>query len=92
LPTSHAHVPTDAAPRYVKQLVAHLGRKAPVTDGERLAFPFGTGVVRAAPDGVVLEAAADDDEALARVEDVLGRHLERFGQRNELVVVWSRSG
>jgi hypothetical protein len=22
------------------------------------------------------------------VQDVLGRHLERFGQRNELVVTW----
>jgi hypothetical protein len=29
---------------------------------------------------------------LARVEDVLGRHLERFGQRNELVVSWVRPG
>jgi uncharacterized protein len=28
-------------------------------------------------------------EALERVQDVLGRHLERFGQRNELVVTWA---
>jgi uncharacterized protein len=26
---------------------------------------------------------------LARVQDVLGRHLERFGQRNELAVTWT---
>jgi hypothetical protein len=93
--TSTAHVPTDAAPRYAKQLIAHLGRKVPVEDvggGRRLAFEFGSGVVRAEADGVVLEATAADPETLARVEDVLGRHLERFGQRNELTVTWRRSG
>jgi hypothetical protein len=92
MPTSTAHVPTDAAPRYVKQLVSHLGRKVPVTDGERLEFGFGTGLVRAESTGVVLEATAADDEALGRVEDVLGRHLERFGQRGRLTVTWARSG
>jgi hypothetical protein len=95
VPTSSAHVPTDAAPRYAKQLVAHLGRKVPVEDvdgGRRLAFEFGSGIVRAGADAVVLEATAADAETLARVEDVLGRHLERFGQRNELVVTWRRPG
>ena len=28
-------------------------------------------------------------ECVERVQDVLGRHLERFGQRNELVVSWA---
>jgi hypothetical protein len=91
--TSSAHVPTDAAPRYAKQLVAHLGRKVPVEEIEgahRLGFEFGTGLVRAESGGVLLEAAAADPELLARVEDVLGRHLERFGRRNELVVIWRR--
>ena len=37
----------------------------------------------------VLRAQAGDTEALERVQDVLGRHLERFGQRNELVVTWA---
>jgi uncharacterized protein len=94
MPTSSAHVATDAAPRYAKQLIAHLGRKVPVEelpDGGRLTFEFGTGVVRAAADGVLLEASAADEAGLARAEDVLGRHLERFGQRNELTVEWSRA-
>jgi hypothetical protein len=93
--TSTARVATDAAPRYAKQLVSHLGRKVPVSDtdtGERLTFDFGTGEVRAEAAALVLTATAADDEALARVEDVLGRHLERFGQRNELTVTWVRSG
>ena len=30
MPTSQAKVPTDAAPRYAKQLLSHLGRKRQV--------------------------------------------------------------
>lgn len=94
--TSSAVVATDAAPRYSKQLLSHLGRKNTVEaidgepDGGRLVFAYGTGVVR--PDGaaLVLEAAAENQEDLEHVEDVLKRHLERFGARRELVVEWQR--
>jgi hypothetical protein len=95
MPTSVAAVPTDAAERYAKQLLAHIGRKNPVEPVEgapsagRLVFPYGVGVVRPDGDRLVLEATAPDDESLARVQDVLGRHLERFGARRELVVHWS---
>jgi hypothetical protein len=41
-------------------------------------------------DGVLtLPAEAPDDEALDHVQDVLGRHLARFGRRNELTVAWT---
>jgi hypothetical protein len=96
--TSTAVVATDASTRYAKQLLAHLGRKTTVElvegepDGGRLVFAYGTGTVRPTPDTLVLEAAADDVEDLAHVEDVLARHLERFGARRELVVTWQRAG
>jgi hypothetical protein len=94
--TSTAVVSTDAAARYAKQLLSHLGRKAGVEpvdgepDGGLLRLSAGTGVVRPRGDHLLLEAAAVDGESLALVEDVLGRHLERFGARRELVVVWQR--
>jgi hypothetical protein len=94
--TSTAVVQTDAAARYAKQLLSHLGRKAGVEpvdgepDGGLLRLSAGTGVVRPRADHLVLEATAADDEALALVEDVLGRHLERFGARRELTVSWRR--
>lgn len=96
--SSTAVVPTDAAVRYAKQLLAHLGRKNPVEDvdgapdGGRLVFTYGIGTVRPEDGRLVLEAVADDEEALARVQDVLGRHLERFGARRELTVRWSPDG
>jgi hypothetical protein len=95
VPTSIAAVPTDAAERYAKQLLAHLGRKNPVEAvpgspaAGRLVFAYGNGTVRPEEGRLVLEATASDDESLARVQDVLGRHLERFGARRELVVHWS---
>lgn len=41
---------------------------------------------------LTLLASAPDGESLARVQHVLGSHLERFGQRNELVVAWTTGG
>ena len=93
---STAVVPTDSAARYAKQLLAHLGRKAGVEpldgepDGGRLTLSAGTGIVRPRADDLVMEAIAADEESLAAVEDVLGRHLERFGARRELSVSWRR--
>jgi hypothetical protein len=95
VPTSTAAVPTEASERYAKQLLAHLGRKNPVEQVEgapnagRLVFAYGIGTVRPEIDRLVLEADAPDEESLARVQDVLGRHLERFGARRELTVRWS---
>jgi hypothetical protein len=92
-----ATVATDAAARYAKQLVAHLGRKNPVEplagepEGARLLFAYGTGTVRPFADRLVLTAEAEDPEGLARVCDVLGRHLERFGARRALTVSWSEA-
>jgi hypothetical protein len=91
---STAVVTTDAPARYAKQLLSHLGRKTTiepidgVPDGGRLVFAFGTGTVRPDEGELVLVAEARDAEALAHVEDVLARHLERFGARRELVVNW----
>jgi uncharacterized protein len=95
VPTSTAVVPTEAAVRYAKQLLAHLGRKNPIEpvdgapDGGRLVFAYGSGTVRPEDGRLVLVAVAADDESLARVQDVLGRHLERFGARRELTVRWT---
>ena len=94
---STAVVATDAPERYAKQLLAHLGRKNTVVTvagerpGGRLVFAYGTATVRPEDNRLVLEAAAEHAESLAHIEDVLGRHLERFGSKRELVVTWQRA-
>lgn len=89
--TARADVRTDAPERYAKQLVSHLGRRTEwTTRGTTSTAPVagGTGIIEVGDGVLVLRAEAPDAETLDRVQDVLGRHLERFGQRNALTVVW----
>jgi hypothetical protein len=91
---SVAEVPTDAAARYAKQLLSHLGHKVtmePLEDeplGGRLVFAYASATVIPTSDRLTMRATAPDAESLARVQDVLKRHLEKFGARRELVVEW----
>jgi hypothetical protein len=39
-------------------------------------------------DALIMRADADDAETPDRVKDVTGRHLERFGEKDGLVVTW----
>ena len=89
---SRAEVATATPERYARQLVTHLGHKAPVEetpDGAVLTFGSGRGIVRPGDGVLVLVAEAAAQQQLAEVQEVLGRHLERFGRRAELVVNWS---
>ncbi|WP_069812651.1 DUF2218 domain-containing protein [Streptomyces sp. TP-A0874] len=91
---SRADVVTEAPARYAKQLMAHLGRKLVFTsDGATSTTTIGTATARiTVGDGVLtLHAAGHDEPSLNRAQDVLGKHLERFGQRQELTVTWIRT-
>lgn len=96
-PTSEALVATDRAARYGKQLTSHLGRKASTEWDEEsgqgsvlFSGDRGRAELTAQDRGLVMRvyAAAGSDDNL---EDVLGRHLVRFGARDELVVRWTRA-
>jgi hypothetical protein len=56
-----------------------------------ITFGEGRAEVSCLPDALLLEVDAPE-EALPRLEDVVGRHLVRFGTRDELVVRWTRQG
>jgi len=89
--TAVARVETESPERYAKQLCEHLGRRSKSTfaDGDG-TIELTAGVVRlhSEPGVLVLEAEAGNDADLAVVTEVAGRHLERFGRRNELQVAW----
>ncbi len=92
--TSHADVPTDAPARYAKQLVSHLGRKAPFTEDPTGTWTITVGDARGritvGDDVLWLHVEASDVETLDRLEHALGSHLERFGARAGLTVAWRR--
>src|SRR4051812_45013636 len=89
-----ASVATDKPGRYAKQLVAHLGRKLTFTWSDGIAsapIAEGTGSLTAGGGVLTLGAPARDPGAPTVLPDVLGRHLERFGQRDGLVVTWNEA-
>ncbi|MFJ4673634.1 DUF2218 domain-containing protein [Kitasatospora purpeofusca] len=94
MPRSEARVATDRSARYAKQLAAHMGRKIKADWSEEtgrgtLVFGAGTATLEATPEALLL-AVEGETENLPGLEDVVGRHLVRFGARDELVVEWRR--
>jgi DNA-binding PadR family transcriptional regulator len=90
---STASVATPAAARYAKQLASHLGRRCEVREtdeGTLLVMDAGECLLDPTEESLELRATAPTDEALETVQDVVARHLERFGQREELVVAWAQ--
>jgi hypothetical protein len=97
LPLSEARVPTAVPRRYLAQLCKHFQHKLPVALGEdqgRIEFPAGSCELDAGAQAgtLVLRVTAGDEAALARLEEVVARHLERFAFREVLEVRWTRAG
>lgn len=89
--TAHARVATTSADRYAKQLASHLGRHSQVrkaADGTVIVLATGECRLVSQPESLELHASAATQDDLEHVMEVVGRHLERFGQRNELRVMW----
>ena len=91
---STASVRTDRPARYGKQLAGHLSRRTETGWDETAGrgwVAIGDGRAELVAADGALEMRIEADEAqLPRLEDVLGRHLVRFGSRDELVVQWTR--
>ena len=90
--TAQATVVTEAAPRYAKQLVSHFGHKTEIgteAEGPRIVLSAGSCLLVAGESALQLHAAAGTAEGLERVQQVIGSHLERFGQREGLTVDWA---
>lgn len=86
---------TDRAARYAKQLAGHWARKGSVDNEDGVTvIRFETGqVVRLCPEDSHLGITASVPENMDpdRFATVVAEHLQRFGQRDELNVVWNAS-
>ena len=84
---------TDRPARYAKQLASHWSKRGPVTDEDGatvMRWESGQVIVLRPIDGALaVEVAVPDDVDLDRFAQVVKDHLERFGQRDELDVVWT---
>lgn len=92
---SHARVATDKAARYMIQLAKHWSHKFDVRyDDASADFPLPLGLCRmtAHGDGLDITVEAADEAGLARLEDVVAKHLDRFAFREgELKYGWTRA-
>ncbi|MEV7617734.1 DUF2218 domain-containing protein [Streptomyces sp. NPDC089799] len=93
MPLATARVTTTRPSRYVKQLVSHMGHKVAATlapDGRgTITLTSGTCTLSPMADRLELTATAVDAPSLARVQDVITRHLVRFATQEELAVEWT---
>lgn len=90
--TRHGSMATERPERYAKQLAGHWARKgsAGEEDGATV-IRFGTGqvvVLRPTTGALEIESSVPDDADPDRFAQVVADHLKRFGQRDELEVVW----
>jgi hypothetical protein len=83
---------TDRPERYAKQLAGHWARKGNTEEADDttiIRFDSGQRVVmRPMPGRLEIEASVPDDGDPVRFAEVVKNHLERFGHRDELDVVW----
>ena len=91
--SKHGTMATDRPERYAKQLASHWSEKSTVTeDGGTTTLVMGNGntvALRPADGTLEIETAVTPDGDLDRWSQVVAEHLQRFGQRDELHVVWS---
>lgn len=85
--TVHGVIVTDRPERYAKQLTQHWAAKSTVTELENDAVQIEMGpgavtVLRPKPGELHVEASSPE------FGDVVKRHLERFGTRDELTLTW----
>jgi hypothetical protein len=91
--SSYAEIATAEASGYLRQLCKHFAHKLAVEVSPAagsIAFPFGVMRGRAREGAIELTAEAADEAALARLEDVVARHLARFMFREAPKVAWTR--
>lgn len=91
---AEARVPTPKSERYAKQLCSHAAWKTPRAEWTPphgvIEFPDDMGTCRmtAEPDLLVLAVEATDPADLAKIQQIVGRNIERFASRENLKVQW----
>lgn len=86
-----ARIESERASIYLQQLCKHFAHKAPVEfTPEKGQITFASGICRlTAKDNVLtLMADAEDDAKMAKLQDVVEKHLIRFAFREPHVIAW----
>lgn len=82
--TSKAIVPTANASRYLQQLCKHWSHKFEVTFDEThgtIPLPLGTCTLDAGPEALTVTCTVAEGGDIARMQQVVADHLDRFAFR-----------
>jgi hypothetical protein len=89
---SRATVATASASRYLQQLCKHWGHKFEVIfdpHAGRVSLPFGPVDLKASDDALEVTCTIEGEGDLARMQQVVSEHLNRFAHREgELAFDW----
>ena len=92
MPTRRGIMATKRPARYAKQLASHWADKgSAVEEYGATVIRLETGqvvVMRSTPGALMIDASVPDEVDLDEFADVVKQHLERFGERDELTVIW----
>lgn len=90
--TKSGTMPTERPERFAKQLASHWAARGPAAEEDGatvLRWETGQVIVMRPVEGALdVEVSVPEDADLDRFADVVAQHLQRFGQRDELEVVW----
>ena len=87
---------TSRAARYSKQLVSHMSRRHggewdSEADRGYILFPTTRADLKCTDDMMTITVEAEDEETATFLEDVIERHLVKFGAKDNLTMEWTRS-
>ncbi len=90
--TLHGTMATDRPERYAKQLLSHWSTRGPVSEEHGVTVQHWDDgrMIRLEPMGSTLdvEVSVPEGDDVRRFAEVVARHLERFGAKDELEVDW----
>jgi len=94
--TKNGTMATERPERYAKQLASHWEKRGPATEENgATVLRWETGqviVLRPVEGALEVEVTVPDDVDADRFGQVVAEHLQRFGKRDELEVVWTQQG
>jgi uncharacterized protein len=89
--SSIGEVQTPRAAIYLKHLCKHFSEEIPVEYSETEGFahfPFGECRLLAKAQTLTFHCEAKDAAALAKMQDVIDKHIVMFTKRNPIILAW----
>jgi hypothetical protein len=92
MPTATAHVAIPTPPRYMNRLAKHFEHRVAVQRDERsanVAFPDAPCTMQASDTHLDIRIDAASSEQLARLQEVVTKHLKQVASQEAFDVEWS---